>query len=722
MGPQAVPHDVWASPLVPAVGPTTASVLEHIKDDLKALVCDSWRREMRELSVGLRREVCQELHRCFSDALGLSSASRPCSAANQRPATSPVMSKFAPDRWLQDGHEFHDASASNGCGDVGYTSHLRHGSIGPEVPKTAKVANWVDKEEGSSATRLEFDAFGAGAPFGAPPPFNVPAHPTAEPAVMKVSHALETPSTGAKLETTPLEVRPISKESTDSDWSAPSSAASSDRKVRNSQHRMQVSTRFRASRCMKRMQKANRRTAKPGGMTATTRFSQAMEAELDNLNLTKEIMKKRWSVVRLVSNPTFDYFIFSVLAANALIIGLQVDELAASPGQQHVSTPYKVFNSCFTVFFTGELCIRLVAWGSKFFHTDEYLWNCFDVFVVFFSLIDEVAQLCLQGTSFYEIIDRMGVVRLLRVGRLARVVRMVRIIPTLKSMVYLIMASMPSFVWTVVLMIMLMFCIAVYFTEVATELLSLGLGEDRLESTWGSVGNSILSLWCAITGGDDWRTLTDTFGDNQFSTVNLVLFSVYISFAVLVMLNLVTGVFVEGMQRIIRDDKERELVKTAVCVFDEADIDHNQDLDEVEFQDIIYGAALDDYFFQLGIQANEASQLFHVLDTDHSGTLTLAEFVYGCVRLSAPSRMVDVALSERSLKMAIEDVRTEVAKLTKQVRAVLEKVAGSTSPRHGSAHYHGGHGGRLPTTGENQSVFLHQRYLYEWELGITEDA
>ena len=46
---------------------------------------------------------------------------------------------------------------------------------------------------------------------------------------------------------------------------------------------------------------------------------------------------------------------------------------------------------------------------------------------------------------------------------------------------------------------------------------------------------------------------------------NTLVFSIFIAFATLVMMNLVTGVFVDGAQRIAREEKNQEHM--VLCVF-----------------------------------------------------------------------------------------------------------------------------------------------------------
>merc|ERR1711920_831552 len=102
---------------------------------------------------------------------------------------------------------------------------------------------------------------------------------------------------------------------------------------------------------------------------------------------------------------------------------------------------------------------------------------------------------------------------------------------------------MYSFFWTLVLLLGLMYCFAVYFTELSTEMVRSHQGRDlsKISERWGSIGQAVISLFQAITGGDDWINFVLVFKDASESTyvTCLLFFSFYIAFATLVMLNLV---------------------------------------------------------------------------------------------------------------------------------------------------------------------------------------
>jgi hypothetical protein len=278
--------------------------------------------------------------------------------------------------------------------------------------------------------------------------------------------------------------------------------------------------------------------------------------------------------------------------------------------------------------------------------------------VVGFQVLDEFSKMFLTGTDVQETIDGAGILRMLRLARIARLVRMVRLVPELKSMVYLISASMHAFIWTMALLLILIYCVAVYYTEVSAGIIRDNevdeLGKEELLRHFGSIGSSTLSLFMAITGGDDWRNFVDQFRKLSQSSFLLhsFLFCVYMAVAVLVMLNLVTGVFVEGAQRMIQEEKDAELVKTVRKLFNITDVDLSGEISFDEFEERLNQDDHNDLFNIIELQHAEAKSLFKLIDTDRSGTIDIAEFVQGCMRLRGPARSVDLS----ALKYAFDDI------------------------------------------------------------------
>jgi hypothetical protein len=356
----------------------------------------------------------------------------------------------------------------------------------------------------------------------------------------------------------------------------------------------------------------------------------------------------------LVKSETFDYIMGIFLMLNAVTIGVQVNHMANLEKDAPPPFSFRVIDVCFCVVFTSELLSRLSVHRRNLYSMKGWQWNVFDTVVVAFQIVDEMTMLFLTGTDIQAVIENLGVLRMLRLGRILRLIRMVRLIPELKSMVYLIAASMWSFFWTLMLLILMMFCVSVFFTEAGCDLAKEWERDGQLQQAkdmrqfWGSVSQSMLTLFMAITGGDDWNNYVVVFDSTSSYVMNTLFFSLYIAFAVLVMLNLVTGVFVEGAQRIIREDKDSELVKQ-VCKFfasteEEAEAGSaSHSITWEDFHSHIDAPEMDYFFEAVDISKVQAQNLFGLLDADESGTITVDEFVRGCMRLKGPARSVDLA-------------------------------------------------------------------------------
>mmetsp|Transcript_42382 Transcript_42382/g.91024 ORF Transcript_42382/g.91024 Transcript_42382/m.91024 type:complete len:311 (+) Transcript_42382:2-934(+) len=241
---------------------------------------------------------------------------------------------------------------------------------------------------------------------------------------------------------------------------------------------------------------------------------------------------------------------------------------------------------------------------------------------------------------------------------------------------------MGSFVWSVVLILIIMYCFAIYYTEIVTDLLQEGSVEDpvtqaALQKSWGGVFHSILSLWMAITGGDDWRNFLDGLEIDSVYIMHVLFFVIYIAFGTLVMLNLVTGVFVEGAQRIIKEDKDTELLNMASRIFQrpegQSGENDNREISWKEFQEQLLSGSMDEYIKAIGISISEAEHLYDLLDTDDSGTVSIAEFVRGCLRLRGTAKSMDLAEMEYKMRESFAAMTLVMLRATGKIFTMLSK-------------------------------------------------
>jgi len=226
-----------------------------------------------------------------------------------------------------------------------------------------------------------------------------------------------------------------------------------------------------------------------------------------------------------------------------------------------------------------------------------------------------------------------------------------------------------SFVWTIALMVILVYCFGVFITQLVADRLhrqdaAKSAHHADLSKYYGSILSSMLSLFQAITGGVDWDDVMTPLQESISPSVS-VLFVSYVAFAVLVLLNLVTGVFVEGAQRIIREDREAEQVRLLCTLLRKSDLTLETEMDFHDFMREMGNAHMEDFFDTFDFTRDEVETLFELLDRDGNGSLTLTEFVLGCQRLTGPARIYDIQLLHKSHRSFVRSVENHIARVEK---------------------------------------------------------
>eukprot|EP00928_Gymnodinium_smaydae_P040526 TRINITY_DN27474_c0_g1_i1.p1 TRINITY_DN27474_c0_g1~~TRINITY_DN27474_c0_g1_i1.p1 ORF type:complete len:619 (-),score=122.18 TRINITY_DN27474_c0_g1_i1:126-1982(-) len=369
-----------------------------------------------------------------------------------------------------------------------------------------------------------------------------------------------------------------------------------------------------------------------------------------------------------VSSNAFDYLMGLVVALNAVFIGVQVE--VQSRGLEE-SVVFEIISGLFAFVFLAELVARLAAFGSLFFLGNDWRRNMFDLVLVVLMFVDLIVKAVASASD-----GMLETLSMLRLGRVLRLVRLVRLIPALKQLVYLILGSMASFCWTAVLMLIMMYCFALFLTDQATEFTLRSDLDVEVQTIvlghWGSVGSSIQTLFMAMTGGDDWKNFIEHIGSTSMFTT--IVFYCYVTFATMVMLNLVTGVFVDGAQRIIKDDKETDLIMLAAKAFAIIDTDMSGDISLTEFELHLNDDLLHKYCEAVGMDAEQALDLFRLLDADSSGTLSVTEFVEGCLRLRGPARSLDLAAVAVNLREHVASYQDDHARLIAEIESIKRAV------------------------------------------------
>jgi len=392
----------------------------------------------------------------------------------------------------------------------------------------------------------------------------------------------------------------------------------------------------------------SKKAAAPGGSVSPAgqrslfaKVSKGVQTKmLQRMHKSNLMLSPRERILVLVQNPYFDYVAGVVLVLNAAVIGLQVD-LAARGSESAESEYFAMSSWVFCILYTAELAIRIFVFRWRFLHDKGWQWNWFDIMVVSMNVLEQMlSSFVIDQASSLVMLRFVRVLRLLRAVRLVRILRIVR---ELNILLTATAGSMRSFMWTVVLMLMMFYVGAIFVTQLVTDHL-VGRTEDHtdLKRYYGSMGDSILSLFEAMMGGMDWDDLMQPLR-TKVSPLFAVFFSAYIAFAMLVVLNLVTGIFVDSAQASIREHRDMDLVNRISELFFKCDKDKSGEISWSDFCSHCAHPHMEEYFKAVDLDPSEARGLWILLDQEDCGRIGSDTFVNGCLRLRGPARSTDMA-------------------------------------------------------------------------------
>jgi len=401
---------------------------------------------------------------------------------------------------------------------------------------------------------------------------------------------------------------------------------------------------------------------------------------------------------RITRSRMYESFNALMIALNAIFILWETESRArlAASGKpvsdfQDNDLWFTLAATVFVVIFMVDIILRVLAEGCRLFMSGrERFWNVFDVFVTFTAAFEVMLQWVLYASAsesssslrmHLRKFSMLRIVRLLRVIETTRAMRMVRVFRELRLMVMSLVYTFKPLAWSVILVLIFLLIFGVFFTDGAVaycvEHQAMDKEETRLlRQYFGTLFTSALSLYMAMTGGEDWA--------NIFRALDLLpmeyrqLFVVFVTFAILALLNVVTAVFVgTAMQRSQHDtelmiqqelEHKDEFVATLQQVFDELDANNSGSLSLEEFEQYINDEKIMAYLRTLDINISHARMLFTLLDVDLTGEVDIDEFASGLLRLKGGASSIDMAV----LKYQIEWIHHNVMQLQKLVAGSLD--------------------------------------------------
>jgi len=249
--------------------------------------------------------------------------------------------------------------------------------------------------------------------------------------------------------------------------------------------------------------------------------------------------------------PRIEQGTLVIILLNTVFLGVDL-ELSVANALQGEAPPawLEYVDRIFMFAFTFELCLKVCLTRSRFLTGSNWRWNVFDCILVLTSLIEQVT-VSLNLTFLRSL-------RALRAIWAARMLRSISIIQHLRMMVAAILSSMISLSWALILLLMLIYLFAIFIMQGVLQSL-----QDEEELPWrsesallrhyGTLGDSIITLFKAISGGMDWGDVAQPLQELHMGYfLCFVLFVIVVTFGIL---NIVTAVFVEDAKGIANIEK-----------------------------------------------------------------------------------------------------------------------------------------------------------------------
>eukprot|EP00928_Gymnodinium_smaydae_P094452 TRINITY_DN7936_c0_g3_i2.p1 TRINITY_DN7936_c0_g3~~TRINITY_DN7936_c0_g3_i2.p1 ORF type:complete len:679 (+),score=90.80 TRINITY_DN7936_c0_g3_i2:218-2038(+) len=382
----------------------------------------------------------------------------------------------------------------------------------------------------------------------------------------------------------------------------------------------------------------------------------------------------------------FEVLASALLITNLLMLGFQTEyKTVLSPDAGSILA-FKIIDTIYALAFTVELGLRMHMIGFEgYLSSKDRFWHLFDVVVVLIQLVEIIfliVEMSLQGggnDSLESVVVIGRIVRLARIVRIVRVIRVMRALRPFKILINAIYGTLKSCLWALILLVIIMYGFALIFAETVHDHLAAGQSFDGdLHRYFGSLSKSIFTLAKAVLGGMDWQDAVLPLEDVSPSLV--MLFTIYVVFVNLAVMNVVAGLFLQSALTQAQQDQDHliqqrlaekeEFTRRLRNLFERLDTSMDGDISLAEFETHLEDDHMKAFLESFEIDPSDAWTLFRLLDADGGGSVDSEEFVDGCIRLKGNAKTIHVAQLTYHHKW-IMDV---ICELSEYVHESMEKI------------------------------------------------
>jgi len=380
----------------------------------------------------------------------------------------------------------------------------------------------------------------------------------------------------------------------------------------------------------------------------------------------------------------------TVIMMHAVVVTMssdwEVNHIGGTPPDH-----FQFLEMAFLAFYAIELGLRLAVHRCFFFIGESAGWNCFDFLLVAFSALD-VGYYIMQLSSQEEDagsgnVSFMRLFRLFKITKILRTIRIIKVFRELSMMVESFTKCIVAMFWGLILLVFLLYIFALVFVQGVTDLLrDTTFAEAEMEvilDQFGSVMDSMLSLYMAVTGGNDWAIYYDTV--RMCGPFYDVLFLLYSFFFVFALFNIMTGVFVErALTAAIPDrdemiwEEQKKLAKQveefkALCM--QLDTDGSGTITKSEFKKHMRSDVMVSYMSSVGLEMHDVEHFFRTVAGEDE-EVGIDRFVEGCMAMRGNATALDVQRQLFECKRiadAIKSLKSETGENMSKVQLMLAR-------------------------------------------------
>jgi len=270
----------------------------------------------------------------------------------------------------------------------------------------------------------------------------------------------------------------------------------------------------------------------------------------------------------------------------------------------------------------------------------------------------------------------------------------VKALQALRTMIFAFLNSFVCLLWALVMILIVVYIFAIVFAGAVTAYFgSVDMETHKDEALavhehFGSLYSCMISLFCAISGGNDWMAYGQPLRTLGSGDVWFLVFIFYIGVSTIGVMNVVTGIFVDSAvctrteDEVVqnwREDQERTS-KEVRRIFQAADKDESGELTLEELMEQLENPWVTAYFSGINIDPNEAKIIFTLMDTNNSGSVTIDEFVDGTMKLKGFAKSVDIMAMMFDQAASAVKLNKLASYMEDQIRDIKDVLMPGTEP------------------------------------------